>query len=216
MIVPMVCFLAFADQQAVGQKWQYDVMWHFSNKELNLTDEESLEVEVTKVRSDSTTIKVSQKLVASIFDGQRVPTDPKAVPSAHEWALSPTGSVAFMPVARFGLESRVYRILKGILPEPKGDPSRSTAWEIMFAEDGQGMPEGKLKAAFVDSTKEGMNFKVRYREDGGTTGLGKFTRKEKMPFPSQLEMHFTNTRMSGGTDVVDCDFSMTLKPKKPA
>ena len=214
MIASLACLLALADKRVVGEKWQYLLTWHYFGKDINTTDEESFDVEVTKVFPESVTLKVSQKLTATILDEQRIPTDPKAVPATHEWALSPSGSVAFMPNARFGLESRFYRILKGVMPEPKGDTVRDQEWTIEYADDGLGMPLARLRSQFSKALKDGKEYLVGYREQNGTNGIGRFVRAEKTPFPSYLEMKFTNTKMQGGTDTVDCDFTMRLKAQK--
>ena len=214
MIAVFACFLAIADKQTVGQKWHYMLTWRFTGNGINMTDEESFDVEVTKVYPQSRTLRVSQLLTASIVDGQRIPTNPKIVPATHDWALSPTGSVAFMPNARFGLESRVYRILKGIMPEPKGDPSREREWTIEYPDDGLGMPQSRLKGFFAKADNDSSEFSLIYRERQGTNGAGRFVRTKKIPFPSLLEVKFTNTKMQGGTDVVDCNFEMKLKTEK--
>ena len=211
MIATVACTLALADNLAVGQKWHYVQTWHFVGQGIDMTDEENFDVEVSKVLTGSVTLKVTQRLTATILDGQRIPTDSKAVPAVHQWALSPTGSIAFMPDGRYGLESRVYRVLKGILPEPKGDPSRATNWSLMFPDDGLGMPLAKLEGALLKPTKEGSQFTLSYREKIGTNGVGTFERTEKSPFPTHIDIHFTNTKMSGGTDIVNCDFAMNLK-----
>jgi hypothetical protein len=178
---------------------------------IDLTNEENFDVDVTKVLPESVTLKITQRLAATILDGQRIPTDPKAVPAAHDWAISLTGSMAFMTEGRYGLESRLYRLLKGILPEPKGDSPRANNWKVEFADDGLGMPAASLIAAPVKPTKDGRLFSVMYREMNGTNGVGTFERTDKSPFPSHIDIHFTNTKMSGGTDIVNCDFSMNLK-----
>lgn len=216
MIATLACCLAFGDKLTVGQKWHYVVTWHFYSKEndIDLTDEELFDVEVSKVLPDSATIKVSQKLTASIVDNMRIPTDSKAVPAVRDWALATNGSVAFQPLARFPLEQRVYRILKGILPAPKGDPERIEDWKINFEDDGLGMPQSSLRAWFVKTVKDTNEFGVGYVEKGGTKGVGTFVRSAKAPFPTVLEIKFSNTKMSGGTDVVDCDLKMTLKADK--
>ena len=214
MIASVACLLAIVDQQTVGQKWHYDLTWHFTNKEIDLTDEESFDVEVTAVKIDSVTLRVSQKLVASIVDSQRILTDPKAVPSVHEWALASNGSVAFMPNSRFSLESRLFRILKGIMPEPKGDLSRIGDWTVELPDDGLGMPMARLNVSGTKTTKESSEFALRYREKNGTNGAGTFVRRTKTPLPANLVIHFTNTKMSGGSDIVDCDLTMKLKPEK--
>jgi hypothetical protein len=214
MIATFACFLALADKPTVGQKWHYTLNWHFFAKDIDLTDQESFDVEVVKVSDASTVIKVSQKLVATVVDDMRIATDPKALPSSSQWALSPSGSIAFMPNARFALESRFYRILKGILPEPKGDPLRTEKWTIEYEDDGLGMPQSRLMAKFQGQTKDVSRFSLDYRERGGTNGIGKFIRSEKLPFPSLLEVRFTNTKMSGGTDVVNCDLTLKLKEDK--
>lgn len=211
MIASLVCLISLIDQPTLGQKWHYDLTWHFHNKEINLTDEESFDVEVAKVKADSVTLKVSQKLVSSIVEDQRILTDPKAVPTTHEWALSSSGSVAFMPNARFSLESRLFRILKGAMPEPTGDPARTADWTVEFADDGLGMPLARLNVSATKVSKETSEFGLRYREKNGTYGTGSFVRRVKTPFPSYVEVHFTNTTMSGGTDIVNCDFVMKLK-----
>jgi hypothetical protein len=214
MIATLACTLAFADKLIVGQKWHYLVTWHFTAKDIDLTDEESFDVEVSKVLADSTTLKVSQKLTASIVDNNRIPTDPKAVPAVHEWALTPNGSVAFQPLARFPLEQRVYRILKGVLPAPKGDEPRDETWKLEYPDDGLGMPQSRLKAWLVKPGRATKEFGLIYQEKVGTNGTGRFIRTEKFPLPTLLEVKFLNTRMQGGTDIVDCDFTMTLKADK--
>lgn len=213
MIATLVCLGAIlGDKLAVGQKWGYTLTWHFKNKEIDSIDEESMIVEVTKVLPESATIQISQKLLATIIDGNRIPTDPKAAPAKVEWSLFPNGALAFMTDGRFALESRVYRILKAILPEPKGDLSRDTTWTIDFPEDGSGLPKAALAARETKRVKEGRDYFLSYREVNGTNGLGRFVRDEKKPFPVILEVHFSNTKIPGGTDVVDCDFTMRLKP----
>jgi hypothetical protein len=157
---------------------------------------------------------ITQLLTATLFDGQRFPTDPKTVPAYQDWALSQNGSVAFMPNARFGLETRLYRILKGIMPAAKGDPERDKAWTIEYPDDGLGMPQSRLKALFTKADKDWTEFSLVYREKQGTNGTGRFIRTEKFPFPTLLEVKFTNTLMQGGTDLVDCDFTMKLKTDK--
>jgi hypothetical protein len=214
MIATLACALILSDKLVVGQKWHYLVTWHFTAKDIDLTDEESFDVEVTKVLVDSITLKVSQKLTASIVDNTKIPTDPKAVPAVHEWALTSNGSVAFQPLARFPLEQRVYRILKGILPAPKGDEPRDEAWKLEYPDDGLGMPQSRLKAWFVKPEKDTKEFGLTYQEKAGTNGTGRFIRTEKFPLPTLLEVKFLNTRMQGGTDTVDCDLKMTLKPEK--
>ena len=214
MIAAIACWMALTDPYKVGQKWQYVLTWHYTNKEINSTDEESFDVEVTKVFPESVTLKISQKLTATLFDGNRIPTDPKAVPAVSQWALSPTGSVAFMPNGRFGLENRFYRILKGILPAPKGDPDRDKTWVIEYPDDGQGMPQSRLRGLLTKSGDLWKEFTLAYREKDGTNGIGKFVRLDKQVFPSRLEVKFTNTKMPGGTDVVDCDFKMAPKAEK--
>ena len=200
--------------QAVGAQWHYILTWHYTGKDIDTTDEESFDVEVVNQYGLSMTLKVSQKLTATLFDDQRIPTDSKAAPSINRWALSPTGSVAFMPNARFALESRVYRILKGVMPEPKGDPLRLKEWTIEYADDGLGMPQSRLMVRSTGPNKEGAGFAIIYREKSGTNGSGQCTRTEKVPFPTTLTMKFSNTKMPGGTDIVDCDFSMKLKVEK--
>ena len=215
MIATLACIVVMgADKLVVGQKWSYTLTWHFKNKEIDTTDEESFIIEVTKVLPESSTIQVSQKLLATLIDGNRIPTDIKAAPAKSEWALFPNGAIAFMPDGRFGLESRFYRILKGILPEPVGDPSRDREWSLDMPDDGQGLPKAALAANLSKRTKEGRDYFLSYREANGTNGLGRFVRPEKGPFPSILEIHFTNTKMPGGTDVVNCDFTMKLNPAK--
>ncbi len=214
MIASLACFLALADKPTVGQKWLYTLTWHFYSQDIDMTDEESFDIEVSKVLQESSTLKISQKLTASIVDNQRFPTDPKAAPASKEWALSPTGSIAFMPNARFPLESRVYRILKCILPAPKGDPPRNENWKMDFEDDGLGMTQSRLQAWYVKTMKDSKEFAVSYLEKNGTNGAGRFIRTEKIPFPSLLEIKFTNTKMSGGTDIVDCDLVMKLKEGK--
>lgn len=214
MIASLACFLALADKPTVGQKWLYTLTWHFYSQDIDMTDEESFDIEVSKVLQESSTLKISQKLTASIVDNQRFPTDPKAAPASKEWALSPTGSIAFMPNARFPLESRVYRILKCILPAPKGDPPRNENWKMNFEDDGLGMTQSRLQAWYVKTMKDSKEFAVSYLEKNGTNGAGRFIRTDKIPFPSLLEIKFTNTKMSGGTDIVDCDLVMKLKEGK--
>lgn len=215
MITSLICGLVIGeDKLTVGQKWEYVLTWHFKNKEIDSTDEESFNVEVTKTSKDSTTIQVSQKLEATLFDGNRVPTDPKAAPAKNDWALFGNRAIAFMPNARFPLESRFYRILKNVMPEPKGDPSRDREWTIDFPDDGVSMPASALMARYNKRTKEGSIFFFSYRENGGVSATGQFIRNEKTLFPSLLEAHFTNTRMPGGTETVDCDFTMKLNPEK--
>jgi hypothetical protein len=214
MIPSLACLLMFGDKPKVGQQWHYTLTWHFYDKELNLTDEESFDVEVTRALPASTTLKVSQKLLATLMDDLCVPTDPKAAPTAKEWALSSSGSIAFMPDARFPLETRVFRILKGILPEPKGDLPRTQKWTIEYEDDGLGIPQSRLNGQFVEKTVEGNQFLLNYREKGGTNGAGRFTRSEKSFFPTFLEIKFTNTKMSGGTDIVNCDLTLKLKDTK--
>ncbi len=202
-----------ADQMTVGQKWPYVLTFHYTAKDIDITEEESFNVEVTAVRNESATIQVSQLLTASIVDGQRFPTDTKAVPARHEWALFPNGAVAFMPEGRFGLENRLFRVLKAILPEPKGDPSREKSWTVDYPDDGKGMPIGALSARFVKSIKDDREYQFSYREMKGTDAFGRFVRKAKSPFPSLIEAKFTRTQMQGGTDIVDCDFTMKLVMK---
>ncbi len=214
MIATVALLLALADRPALGQKWSYLLTWHFVGDGIDTTDEESFDVEITKVFPDSVTLKVSQKLTATIIEDQRIPTDPKAVPTTKDWALSSTGSVAFMPNARFGLESRLFRILKGILPAPKGEAIRDKDWEVQYEDDGVGMPKATFGTRLDKKVKEGEEFVAVYREKLGTNGIGRFVRSEKMPFPSLLEMKFLNTKMSGGSDFVNCDFVMKLKPEK--
>jgi hypothetical protein len=215
MIATLACFIALADnKQTLGQKWHYTLTWHFYSQDIDMTDEESFDIEVSKVLPDSTSLKISQKLTASIVDNQRFPTDPKAAPTSKEWALSPTGSVAYMPNARFPLESRVFRILRSILPAPKGDLPRNENWKLDFEDDGLGMTQSKLQAWYVKTMKDSKEFAVSYLEKNGTNGAGRFVRTEKIPFPSLLEIKFTNTKMSGGTDIVDCDLVMKLKEDK--
>ena len=214
MIASLACFLALADKPTVGQKWLYTLTWHFYSQDIDMTDEESFDIEVSKVLQESSTLKISQKLIASIVDNQRFPTDPKAAPASKEWALSPTGSIAFMPNARFPLESRVYRILKCTLPAPKGDPPRNENWKMNFEDDGLGMTQSRLQAWYVKTMKDSKEFAVSYLEKNGTNGAGRFIRTDKIPFPSLLEIKFTNTKMSGGTDIVDCDLVMKLKEGK--
>lgn len=214
MIASLACFMALADKQTVGQKWSYILTWHYVGDGIDSTDEEQLNVEVAKVFGQSITLKVSQKLSATILGDERIPTDPKAAPDVKEWALSTNGSVAFMPNARFGLESRFYRILKGIMPEPQGDPSRDKEWTIDYADNGQGIPKSRLGARLVKTAKDGNEYWLNYREKSGSNGTGRFIRTEKTPFPTLLEVHFTNTKMPGGTDPVDCDLAMKLKLEK--
>ncbi len=215
MIASLVCALVMGeDKLVIGQKWEYTLSWHFKSKEIDSTDEESFIVEVTKVSKDSSTIQISQKLLATLFDGNRIPTDPKAAPAKNDWALFENRAIAFMTNARFPLESRFYRILKSIMPEPKGDPSRDREWTIDFPDDGNGMPASALSARHNKRTKEGNIFFFSYHENGGVNAMGQFIRNEKTLFPSLLEAHFTNTRMPGGTETVDCDFTMKLNPEK--
>lgn len=214
MIAAIACLFALSDQLAIGQKWSYVLTWHFYSNDIDMTDEESFDVEVSKVLPDSTTLKISQKLTASIVDKQRIPTDPKALPATKEWALSPTGSVAFMPNGRYGLESKFYRILKGILPAPKGDLVRDSDWVVNYEDDGFGVPKANLSTRLDKKLKDTDEFVTFYREKLGTNGIGRFIRSKKMPFPSYLEMKFLNTKMSGGTDVVSCDLTMKLKVDK--
>ncbi|MBS1703892.1 MAG: hypothetical protein JST12_19670 [Armatimonadetes bacterium] len=216
MIVPLVCLAAFSEPKLkVGQKWDYVLTWHYKSADLDSTDEESFLVEVTRVEDESYQIQVTQKLLATLFDDQRIPTDPSAVPAKHNWTLFPNGAIAFMPEARFPLEYRFYRVLKGVLPEPKGEVSRDREWTVNFADDGRGTPAAALAASPEKHTKEGDWFYASYREANGTNGLGHFLRTEKSwPFPSFLEVNFTHTMMPGGTETVDCDFTMKLKPEK--
>ena len=214
MIATIACLSAIAGQHMVGQKWHYVLTWHFTNKEINTTDEESFDVKVTKVFPESTTVTVSQLLIATLFDGQRIPTDPKTLPASHDWALSSNGSVAYMPNARFGLETRVYRILKGIMPAAKGDPDRDKAWTIEYPDDGLGMPQSRLKGLFTKADKDSKEFSLIYRERQGTQGVGRFIRTNNIPCPTLLEVKFMNTKMQGGNDLVDCDFVMKLKTEK--
>ena len=214
MIASLACFLALADKPTVGQKWHYTLTWHFYSQDIDMTDEESFDIEVSKVLPDSCTLKISQKLTASIVDNQRFPTDPKAAPASKEWVLSPTGSIAFMPNARFPLESRIYRILKSILPAPKGDPPRNENWKLDFEDDGLGMSQSKLQSWYVKTMKDSKEFAISYLEKNGTNGAGRFVRTEKCAFPTLLEVKFTNTKMSGGTDIVSCDLVMKLKDGK--
>ena len=214
MIASLVCLTLIGDKLVVGQKWDYILTWHYKNKEIDSTDEESFKVEVTAAKPESYTIAVTQLLLSTLLDGHRFPTDPKTVPAKNDWALFPNGAVAFMPEARFPLETRFYRILKGILPEPKGDPSRDKQWNIDYPDDGRGMPTSALAAKEAKRIKDGRVYYLGYREVGGTNGLGQFVRPEKGPFPSLLQINFTNTKMPGGTDTVDCDFIMKLKSDK--
>ena len=225
MITSLLCLSLIASQPAAqgaklveGRKWGYDLTWHYKNKEIDTMDQESFSILVTKVRPDSCTIEVTQKLDSTVVDGNVIPTDPNAAPAKNEWSLFSNGAMAFMKEGRFALESRFYRILKSILPEPKGDPSRDREWTIDFPDDGNGMPAAALVARFSKKTKEGDEYFISYREgttSDGTNGIGHFIRTEKSsPFPALLEVHFTNTRMPGGTDIVDCDFFMRPKAEK--
>jgi hypothetical protein len=216
MISALVCLVVLPVQLSVGQAWSYQLIWHFVGKDIDITEEEAFDVSVTKVLKESVTAKISQKLTASLYDGQRFPTDPKAVPAVHEWAFSPTGSVAFMPNARFGLESRFFRLLKGVLPAPKGDPLRDQQWTLEYPDDGLGIEMGRLRGRILKGEDKWTDFSVSYRENGGTSGFGKFSRAKEMLFPQNLEFHFSNTKMQGGTDVVDCDLTMKLREPKKA
>lgn len=214
MIATVACALAMSADFSVGQKWDYVLTYHFTGENIDTTDEESLLAEIIAVRDDSVTLRIQQRLTASIFGEQRIPTDPKTVPASHDWALFKNGSVAFIPDGRFALESRVFRVIKGILPAPKGDAIRDREWSINMPEDGQGLPAATLKAKYLKLVEKDTQFSILYREPSAAYGVGLFQRYDKSPLPKSLDITFRGVQMPGGTDIVNCDFKMRLASKK--
>jgi hypothetical protein len=204
----------------VGQAWDYTLSWRYVGDGMDTTDEESFKVEVAKVLKTSYAVQISQRLEATLVEGERIPVSAKNEPIKKDWALFSNGALAFYPDGRFPLETRFYRVLQAILPAPAGSSLRESSWSQVFEDDGFGMPRAAVYGNFSKRTKDGDEFKFSYREgkqNEATNATGLFVRSNKAPFPVSLRMQFVNVTMPGGNTKMDAWITLILKkPEKPA
>lgn len=192
-----------------GEFWDYRMTSRFTNADTDLTNEESLRIRVDKVEPKAIQLVFVQKLTATLVDGQRIPTDPKAAPSERKWTLLPSGEVSFSPPERGQVEGVFQRILRGLRSRDidRGD------WVSEFMDETAVMGSGVV--AVVRSYQDKVRIdEISYRAKDIPRVTGFALWNAKLPFPELMRITFLKTRMPGGTEPVTCDLELKYLPPK--
>jgi hypothetical protein len=190
-----------------GQFWDYTLTSRFTNADTDLTNEESLRIRIDRVEPKAIQLSFIQKLVATIVDGQRSPTDLKAAPAERKWTLLPSGSVAFSPTERGAVEGVFQRVLKSIRDRDidRGD------WVSEYMDETESMSSGAVGVVRNYQNRIRID-QISYRESNKPRVSGTAIWNAKLPFPELLKLRIPSCRMQGGIEDVACDLTMKFVP----
>ncbi len=190
-----------------GDFWDYRMTSRFTNADTDLTNEESLRIRVEKVEQKAIQLVFVQKLTATIVDGQRIPTDPKAAPSERKWTLFPLGSVAYSPPERGQVEGVFQRVLRALRER---DVARGD-WVSEFVDETDYLSPGAVAVVRSFQNKVRVD-QFTYRVKNQPRVVGTAIWSPKLPFPELLKLRIPKTRMPGGTEDVACELDLKFVP----
>lgn len=209
----MIATLAFVTlatplaEWKVGSSWTYMLTTQYQNAQTNFTEEEQFDLKISAKNLDSYEVKGSRKLLATIVDGNRVPTSAGLEGEAFNAKWSSKYQLLEWGLSTNPVEARFQRLLIGSsLPTPV------KRYESRLSES-NGIPTAYMIADRNPQSREPL-YDFSYRELEDMKIIGYFELTPQYPLPRKLVAKVTRIQIPGGSEYASCLLTLTLKPEK--
>ncbi len=171
---------------------------HMTNEreEIDLTELEDWRLSIGTAGPEGVQARLRRTLLETRLNGAIAPA-PKGAAKEEPWTFLPNGALAFRPLPRTALESRLYRVLAALLPTPEGgDPAGRAAVEY----PDEGAPNAPFAALGLKLGKRGEGLRavdLAYREEAVRLS-GRAAVDETNGWPLYWNLKITGLHLEGG------------------